>query len=230
MSSGEAAAAFAGGGGGGGGGEDLEGIDPDDELYSTAPRRTRKMFAFEWSEGYVSPFLASPDGLGERMLAGEGVDERTVVCDLGSGEGDLLVAAAAMGAHAVGFELDEKLNEKARLKLEGSSYEILRQDFLSPDLDLHGMLQRILQSRPSANRLVLVMYLLPEALIKLAPTLERTFPLCSAMLTVRWPLPNDWQGEAVVDKTFPPSPINNGTADGYWVYRPPGERGAFAAA
>lgn len=208
--------------------EDLEGIDPEDELYATKPTRARKMIAFGWSEGYVSPFLPSPDGLGDRMLSAEGVDAGTIVVDLGSGEGDLLIAATRRGAHAVGFELGEALNETARQRLDGSSFEIIRTDFLSPDLELDAELRRMLGERPSATKLVLAMYLLPDALVKLMPTLRRCFPLCYALVTVKWPLPTDeaaqkagtsGSGEGWQNYVFPPTPANDGAADGYWAYR-----------
>eukprot|EP00961_Rhodomonas_salina_P053658 719785-Rhodomonas_salina.4 len=41
--------------------EDNEGIDPDDELYAVKPRRARKMFAYDWASGYVSPFKPTPE-------------------------------------------------------------------------------------------------------------------------------------------------------------------------
>ena len=204
---------------------DLEGVDPNDELFATKPRRTRKMFAYDWSEGFVSPFLPSPDGLGERMLDAQGVDAETLVCDLGSGEGDLMVEAVKRGAHAVGFELSGELNLTATRRLQehvGSSFELFQRDFLSPDLDLEVELKGMLRSRPSCKKLVLVMFLLPEALVKLLPALKRCFPMCSALLTVRWPLPIEdsqpVEGRSMI--AFPPPPCNNGHGDGYWMYTP----------
>jgi len=49
--------------------EDLEGIDPNDELYAVAPMRARKMISFDWGAGYVSPFRPTDDQRAEAIMS-----------------------------------------------------------------------------------------------------------------------------------------------------------------
>ena len=62
-----------------------------------------------------SPFVPTPEVVGEAMLDLAGVTPADVVYDLGSGDGRLVIAAARrFGARAVGVELDPALVHESR--------------------------------------------------------------------------------------------------------------------
>jgi len=49
--------------------EDLEGVDPNDELYATAPTRPRRLISFDWAAGFVSPFRSTDDERADEIMA-----------------------------------------------------------------------------------------------------------------------------------------------------------------
>ncbi len=62
------------------------------------------------------PFVATPERLVAEMLGLAQIEPGDVVYDLGSGDGRLVIAAAAIGAQAVGVEYDLELVERSRAR------------------------------------------------------------------------------------------------------------------
>jgi hypothetical protein len=62
----------------------------------------------------TAPFVPTPALVAERMLALAGTDHRDLVCDLGSGDGSVVITAAGkFGARAIGIERDARLVAEA---------------------------------------------------------------------------------------------------------------------
>ena len=198
--------------------EDLEGIDLNDELYAAAPMRSRRMISFDWKGGFVSPFVPSPAACVEAILTRAGISSGSVVVDLGSGDGVFLVAAARRGAHAIGYELSQELNETAqrlaRVAGVGDNVETRAEDLTLVDvpavLRAHARAPRATPCVEPPTYL-LVMYLLPEFLSKIAPRVQAWLvdPDPSFWVaTVRWPLP----GRTAENEC-------DGLSEGYYLYR-----------
>ena len=63
----------------------------------------------------LAPFVVTPDDVVERMLRLAAVGPGDVVYDLGSGDGRIVIAAAArFGARGVGIDIDAALVDRAR--------------------------------------------------------------------------------------------------------------------
>ncbi len=92
-------------------------------------------------------------------LAGVGPGDR--LCDLGCGDGQVLLAAARRGAVVSGIEADENLVEEARgqMKDAGVDADVRLGDLFDPDLVLDAD--------------VFFAYLAPATLQRLLPTLQR---------------------------------------------------------
>ena len=59
-------------------------------------------------------FLPTPALLMDRIMDLANLRKNEIFCDLGSGDGRMLVAAASRGAYAVGIEIDKGLIKKAK--------------------------------------------------------------------------------------------------------------------
>lgn len=108
------------------------------------------------------PFWApSQEASVEAALDLAGVGTGTRVCDLGCGDGQVLLAAAKRGAVVSGIEADPDLVEEARghLKDAGIDADIRLGDLFDPDLVLDAD--------------VFFAYLAPATLQRLLPTLQR---------------------------------------------------------
>jgi hypothetical protein len=104
---------------------------------------------------------------------------------------------------------DEDLNRIASAKLSGFPHALIAKDFTK--CALNAELQGIKDARTQCTRLVLAMFLLPDALNKLASELLECMSLCDVVATMRWPLPEEYPGFG--------HPENNGREDGYWLYK-----------
>jgi len=113
------------------------------------------------------PFLESPDSVVTAMLELAQVTEADVVYDLGSGDGRIVIAAAARyGCQAVGVEFDPELVARSEEAARESGVEDLvrfqRADFFYAEL---------------APATVVTMYLSPRVNRRLGPILlERLAP------------------------------------------------------
>lgn len=122
------------------------------------------------------PFWApSHEDAVEAALDLAGVAEGVRVCDLGCGDGQVLVAAARRGAVVSGIEADADLVEEARghLKDAGVDADIRLGDLFEPGLVLDAD--------------VFFAYLAPATLQRLLPTLQQHAP--SALVTVDFDVP-----------------------------------------
>ena len=111
----------------------------------------------------LAPFVASPMSVVRKMLQYAEVKPGEVVYDLGCGDGRIVITAAQeFGAIGVGVELNPRLVEEARAKVEalglGDRVQIILGDLMEVDLTRAD---------------VVTMYLTTGANEKVRPKLER---------------------------------------------------------
>mmetsp|Transcript_53380 Transcript_53380/g.169699 ORF Transcript_53380/g.169699 Transcript_53380/m.169699 type:complete len:180 (+) Transcript_53380:49-588(+) len=140
------------------------------------------MFSFDWANGAVAPFVASPDAAIHEIFVRVGLTREDVVLDLGCGDGRLLIeAAVTRGARGVGIDLDQELLQAGRERAEAMGVsqlvELGAADLMDP-----------LWSWGAAS--VVVLYLLPATLERLGPRLEAHLlsQRGSVAASVRWPV------------------------------------------
>ncbi|EKX51092.1 hypothetical protein GUITHDRAFT_103012 [Guillardia theta CCMP2712] len=189
-------------GGGGDEGEKIEGgkeegVDEEDELFATAPRRPRRLFGYDWAGGYVSPFRQTSEEVADKIMQMAGVAAGSVVVDLGSGDGILLVAAAKRGARAVGVELSRDLNAAAMQRAADAGVGSM------VEVDVLKVIEK--KKSSTSSRQLVAMYLLPEILQKLKPKFLQWLQEGIDVVTVRW---------RVADFEV----VNDGEVDGFWMY------------
>lgn len=186
---------------GGAGEEEVEeGVDPDDELYATAPRRARRLIAHDWAAGFVSPFVATNEEVAAALMAAAGVGSSHLVLDLGSGEGRLLLAAARRGARAVGYELDAELNAKAEAAAEEQTLahlvSVRQRDLMAVEAADAASSELAIARENGENgadptRVLVVMFLLPECLEKLRASTRACLEKGYQVVSVQWPALED---------------------------------------
>lgn len=122
------------------------------------------------------PFWAPSHEAGvEAALDLAGVGDGTRICDLGCGDGQVLLAAARRGAIVSGIEADPDLVDEARANLAGHDIDadIRLGDLFDPALELHAD--------------VFFAYLAPATLQRLLPTLQAHRD--TALVTVDFDVP-----------------------------------------
>ena len=133
----------------------------------------------------IVPFVPSPQIVVDKMIELAGVKKGDVVYDLGSGDGRIVIAAAKIGARAVGFDIDPDLvaESRANVKKAGvqESAEIRHQDILTVDLS------------PAS---VVTMYLLPDVNLKLKPNLLSQLKPGSRVVSHSFDM-GDWKPDKV---------------------------------
>jgi len=151
----------------------------DSELLATSPPK-RRLFAYKWAEGYISPFRPTSDDVIVEILKTLQPSPLDLVVDCGCGDGRVLIAIAKKcGCKCVGLDLDEDLLENARKEAANENVSELvlfkKQDLLDESVDLE-----------LRNGTIIFLYLLPAALGKfkrfLLPHLERGV----VVVSVRW--------------------------------------------
>jgi tRNA A58 N-methylase Trm61 len=85
------------------------------------------------------PFVESPEEVVRKMLQLAQIKPGELVCDLGSGDGRIVISAAKdFGARAIGYELREDLVRRAREKISAMNLDkmarIVNADLLTADL------------------------------------------------------------------------------------------------
>ncbi len=111
----------------------------------------------------LAPFLPTPDTIVTRMLEAAHLKAAEKLCDLGSGDGRIVIAAAReFHADATGIELDDKLARE-------SSEKIHKLGLSNTARIIHG---DMLKQRYSQYDVIAV-YLLPETNDLIQPILER---------------------------------------------------------
>jgi predicted RNA methylase len=112
-------------------------------------------------------FVPTPHDVAARMLALAGVKKTDVVCDLGSGDGRIVIAAArTYGCRAMGYEIDAELVKESRdaAAKDAKVAELVRiehQDLFTADF---------------SGADVVTVYLPPRLLERLRPQLAKLKP------------------------------------------------------
>lgn len=207
--------------------------EDDDDIYSRKPellateRPIRKLLAYDWSNGFVSPFRPSPketlykifNRLKQTSEGGAAADPKCIL-DLGCGDGEVLIAALKFfsDTKVIGVELDEKLLLVAHENLQKENLRnralLFCADFLSTE-PLRGISNdsEVVESKLSdlfSSVDYIFLYLLPEALRKLIPMLTKEIQRAGVtVISMQW--------EALGLEQFlvlPHDPL-----DGYYLYR-----------
>jgi SAM-dependent methyltransferase len=105
-------------------------------------------------------WLPTPFGLVSKMLEIAGVNSRDYVIDLGSGDGRVVIAAARLGAYAVGIEYNADMIELSKRKAEEAGLSA-KTNFIKADLFEYDL----------SKATVITMFLLPEINLRLRPKL-----------------------------------------------------------
>jgi outer membrane protein assembly factor BamB len=97
-------------------------------------------------------FVPTPDDVVEKMLDLAQVTENDVVCDLGSGDGRIVIAAAKKyGCHAIGYEIDRELVAVSRENVQEAGVEELvrieHEDIFARDYSEVSVVTMFLPSR-----------------------------------------------------------------------------------
>ena len=128
--------------------------------------RPRGMFAYDWASGFVSPFrgadgaaYATPEPVITALLDAVTAPNPSLIVDLGSGDGRLVLAAARRGLRARGIELDAGLVAASRAAAQAEALD---------DLATFEEASILEVPLPRNADICFVAYLLPAAVQKLA--------------------------------------------------------------
>jgi SAM-dependent methyltransferase len=105
-------------------------------------------------------WVPTPFELVDKMLELAGVTDTDYVVDLGSGDGRTVIAAAKLGAHALGIEYNADMVEVSKKKSEEAGVSI-NTKFVQADLFVYDL----------SKATVITMFLLPDINLKLRPRL-----------------------------------------------------------
>jgi SAM-dependent methyltransferase len=133
----------------------------------------------------VSPYAATPDSVVQAMLAMAGVGPRDYVIDLGSGDGRLVIAAAARGARGLGVDIDAGLVEIAR-----------REAYHARVTERAQFLERDIFETDVSEASVVTIYLLPSIMGRIAQKLATELKPGARVVTHDFPLPG-WRVDRV---------------------------------
>ncbi|KAF8939421.1 hypothetical protein EDD21DRAFT_439880 [Dissophora ornata] len=190
------------------------------DLLSETNSKATRLFSFDWAGGFVSPFRPTPqDILSNLFRLVEFCTPNSSLLDLGCGDGLVLIQALktfprSQLARAIGVDLDRPLLEAAKDKIlldnSGglvnddncnailSRIELYHGDLITKDDPLASIMTppTLAANAPATMRELiqdsshLFVYLLPEALSKLAPLLlEAVKEQQKTVLSMRWEIP-----------------------------------------
>ena len=111
-------------------------------------------------EGKDVPWVPTPDVLVDKMLEMAEVTPDDFVMDLGSGDGRTVIAAARLGARAIGIEYDKDLVGLSKQRAAEAGVSELT-EFVATDLFEYDLSQAT----------VITLFLLPDLNLKLRPAL-----------------------------------------------------------
>ena len=111
-------------------------------------------------EGKDVPWVPTPDVLVDTMLEMADVSPNDLVVDLGSGDGRTVIAAARLGARAIGIEFDPELVALSTQRADEAGVSDLT-EFVATDLFEYDL----------SRATVITLFLLPDLNYKLRPTL-----------------------------------------------------------
>lgn len=141
-------------------------------------------FFLPWLEGdSLAPFVGTPGSLLDAALTLAGVTSDDVIVDVGSGDGRIPIwAVGRFGARqGVGIEVDPKLT--ARAEHNAQSRGVSRVRFVTADVTSDDEAV----TRALSDATLLTMFLLPEALVVVAPLLEAHLKRRGRALCLGWP-------------------------------------------
>ena len=130
-------------------------------------------------------WVPSPDPLVDTMLEIADVTDRDVLMDLGSGDGRTVIAAARLGARAIGIEYDPELVELSRARAAAAGVAG-RATFVAADLFETDL----------SPATVITMFLLPDLNARLRPRLLELDP-GTRIVSNTWDL-EDWLADDTV--------------------------------
>ena len=139
-------------------------------------------------------FVAMPHKAIEDALSFADVTGQDVLYDLGCGEGDILIeAAAAHGTRCVGLDIDATLVREATAKaLKAGVHQKVQ--YREGDFEQIADLDRI----RIQDATVVILFLLPESLARLLPVLrERMKPGTRIISSTCKPIPDTWPADRV---------------------------------
>jgi len=110
-------------------------------------------------------WVPTPFELVDKMLDIAGVNSKDYVIDLGSGDGRTVIAAARLGAYAIGIEFNADMVELSRKKAAEAGVSA-KTSFIKADLFEYDL----------SRATVITMFLLPEINLKLRPRLLNLKP------------------------------------------------------
>ncbi len=156
-------------------------------------------------------WVPTPDELVQRMLAMAKVTPKDIVYDLGAGDGKIAIAAAKLGASAVGIEYNPDLVKLAQCYVEAEGLagkvKIIHGDIFKEDF---------------SKATVVTMYLLPELNLRLRPTILNMRP--GTRVTSHQFTMGDWEADetAEIDYRTAYLWIVPAKVEGQWTFRDPG--------
>ncbi len=125
------------------------------EKATEAPRRTPDCV-----------YVGTPSDVVAKMLEMAKITKEDVVCDPGCGDGRMVIAAAKRyGCRGIGYEIDPKLAAEARKLVQKRKVE-----------DLVKIEEKDIFTVDYRGNSVIVMYLLPDMIVKLIPQFEKLKP------------------------------------------------------
>ncbi len=131
-------------------------------------------------------WVPTPDELVQRMLAMAKVTPKDIVYDLGAGDGKIAIAAAKLGARAVGIEYNPDMARLAQCYVEAEGLagkaKIIQGDIFKEDF---------------SRATVVTMYLLPELNLRLRPTILNMRP--GTRVTSHQFTMGDWEADETAE-------------------------------
>jgi SAM-dependent methyltransferase len=159
-----------------------------------------------WSDlADLAPYVPTPQPVVDRMLALAHVDRDSVVYDLGSGDGRIVITAAkTYGARGVGIELDPMLIQTARAKAKIEGVEKLV-EFRMEDATRSDF----------RAATVVTLYLLPESNEILRGRLEQQLRPGSLVVSHNYSIPG-WESKQILLETVK---TDDGQEHDIYLYR-----------
>ncbi|MCB1020694.1 MAG: class I SAM-dependent methyltransferase [Acidobacteria bacterium] len=135
----------------------------------------------------VAPYYPSPRAVVLEMLDAAELQPGELLVDLGSGDGRIVILAARdYGVRAVGYELEDSLVRSSRRQIDelglSELAQIRQQDLFTAEL---------------ADADVVTLYLLPRAMKRLEPILQKTLKPGARVIAHDFAFPN-WKPEKTI--------------------------------
>ena len=131
-------------------------------------------------------FVPTREPVANAMVKLAGVTKNDVVYDLGCGDGALLIAAAKLGARAVGVDIDPQRIKEATENVRKAGVQdrvtLIRGDIFDPALKI-------------GEASVVTLYLLPSLKQKLAPRLKAELKAGSRIVSHAFNMGDSWPAE-----------------------------------